>query len=803
MRTYATVAALVAAHLAIASDAIVVWEKVSARVKPANERLQAVPYTSVAVNHTALVEELASDAPTLEFVLPGRAMTCTVAPSSVMHADLAAKFSTIKSLSGSCTDGSDVSLNIDTATIGSLEVTFYTPEGRVYADEISGGIYMVYSHSDAQSKGIAPEEDFRCVVNQKVARELAGSSRVERSRRQTQSEAVGYKFRIAVLANRQYGAFHGGTSTSIMLAIVKTMVRVNGVYIRELGVYFELIPENDKLLCVQGDTTCASWPNNGLLVGQNSALMLERGVTAEMYDIGHSLSTSSGGFASYPSLCTSNKAEGTTGIARPFGDMFWIDYVAHEIGHQMFGAHTFRDCYGRNDGNMMEEGAVEPGGGVTIMGYAGICGSNNVQSNSVPHFNSVNLAQMRDFIEGKVADGCGETFFTGRERPVVSTKAKQCVAPKGNYVQLSGQAQNMDSNSLSYAWDRVDLGYKDFTDVNVPRFRPWSPGPSPSRFLPNMYYLTYGLGQQMGEVPPNPNVPGDEEMTFRFIARSKYERTAEQSSFDIKDVGAFGFQDVSVQYIANEEPLVITSQLLELEVGTTVNVTWTGGSLSSSVKIMLAVNVMTQVSYFRYEEHVKDLEWVSIATVPNNGSTVVTIPELTTSPGQEVNLMLRSTGNEDCYFFDLVPRLPFVGVNPTLEPTPSPNATSSPKGWLCEPSSYGNLDGCNCDCGVRDPDCNMPFAVIHCKNGSYLPSIAECSADINTCAFNSDSNSTSPPGSSSEQSLQEYIIVGAGVLVFAVAVGLFITRRPRDTKAHQQRKVKSGSLFSADPVCPV
>ena len=48
------------------------------------------------------------------------------------------------------------------------------------------------------------------------------------------------------------------------------------------------------------------------------------------------------------------------------GDNFDIDYVAHEVGHQMGANHTFTFS---NEGTQAQK---EVGAGITIMGYAGI-----------------------------------------------------------------------------------------------------------------------------------------------------------------------------------------------------------------------------------------------------------------------------------------------------------------------------------------------------------------------------------------------------------------------------------------------
>ncbi len=207
-------------------------------------------------------------------------------------------------------------------------------------------------------------------------------------------------YRLALVSDPAYATYFGGAA-NVTAAKVALMNRVTQVYEDETSIRLVLIAGNDVLnLDTAAQFSNPNGPCGGTAcypsasVSCSSATLTRTRqvigllVGASNFDIGHiGVGAGGGGIASLGVVGGNSKAQGCTGLPTPVGDLFAVDYVAHEMGHQFSGNHTFNGVVGScSGGNRSAANSVEPGSGTSIMAYAGICGTDNTQPHSDPYW---------------------------------------------------------------------------------------------------------------------------------------------------------------------------------------------------------------------------------------------------------------------------------------------------------------------------------------------------------------------------------------------------------------------------------
>ncbi len=316
-------------------------------------------------------------------------------------------------------------------------------------------------------------------------------------------------YRLALAATNEYTVAVGGnTIAGALAAEVLVMNRVNGVYERDLAIRMVVVGNND-LITYAGDNmncggmacTSANDPytnsNGSTMLGQNQT-NLDAVIMTANYDIGHVFSTGGGGVATLNGPCGASRARGVTGLSNPTGDPFAIDYVAHEMGHQWGANHTFNgttsSCSG---GNRSAGSAYEPGSGVTIMAYAGICGSQNLSANSIDTFHVKSLEVIVAYSQTGNGNTCATTTPSGNTPPSVSiVGGPSWNIPKQTPFTLTATGSDVNGDTLSYDWQQYDLGGSTTAVPNTdsdgnarPIFRPFLPTSGPSRTFPALAHI--------------------------------------------------------------------------------------------------------------------------------------------------------------------------------------------------------------------------------------------------------------------------------------------------------------------------
>lgn len=429
------------------------------------------------------------------------------------------------------------------------------------------------------------------------------------------------KYRLAVATTGEYSQFHiidagvsNGTTqqkiNAVLSAIVVTIDRVNQIYERDLSITLELVNNNENIIYLDGSTDPFSNYNESNLIDE-SQTEIDNTIGTTNYDIGHTFSTGAGGLAELFAVCSDGfKARGVTGTSSPIGDPYDVDYVAHEIGHQFGANHTFNGDAGSCGGfNRNPPTAVEPGSGSTIMAYAGICSSQDVQNNSDPYFHIISINEIYNFISS-TGGSCYSSTMINNSPPAVLPVPNYTI-PYGTAFILDCEATDLNNDNLTYTWEQVDEGITTIppspTATNGALFRSIEPSTSSERFFPNQDSVLNNNLTPTWEVIPSVA----REMNF---------------TVTVRDNNILGGQNTTANTIittANVGPFEITSQNntgLNYNPNDVVNVNWNvAGTTANNINTQF-VNILLS-----YDGGLNFTE-VLAANTPNDGSQTVIIP---------------------------------------------------------------------------------------------------------------------------------------------------------------------------------
>ncbi|SEP88831.1 reprolysin-like metallopeptidase [Flavobacterium urocaniciphilum] len=567
----------------------------------------------------------------------GEIVTYRIVEASTFEPSLQAQFPEIRSFAGQSVKnpGDVIRFSVSPSNGISAIIRSVDSEDTFIIDPFSldNKTFIVFAKSKASKSG-----SFNCSTVDAVREfgpsvDKAGNNNVVLNNADDAKLRV---FRMAQSCTGEYANYFGATSSAqvalVMAAFNATYTRCNAVFEMDFNCTMQLIANTTSVIYYNPATD----PYSDSATGAGGAWNNELGATLQSvignanYDIGHLFGADGGGgnAGCIGCVCSADNSKGkgftSPADAIPEGDTFDIDYVAHEIGHQLGGNHTFSMSTENNSVNM------EPGSGITIMGYAGITGATDVAAHSIPIFHAGSIQQITNNIKGKT---CPAIVNIANAVPVPSAPATKTL-PIGTAFKLTGTATDANAGDvLSYCWEQVDdattvgaaASYPSGTKTNGANFRSYMPENAGTRYFPRLVdHLANGVAGNQWEVVPTIN----RTLNFRLTVRDNKPGGGNNESVN-----------TAVTFDDTKGPFTVTSQNtsgINYTQGSTQTVTWTVNSTNTMTG---AANVNIKLS----TDGGLTYPTMLLANTPNDGTQTVTIPNVF---APYCRILIEPTGND-------------------------------------------------------------------------------------------------------------------------------------------------------------
>ena len=571
--------------------------------------------------------------------------------ASNFEPELQNRFPEIRAFSGKGITDKSAVLKLSISPQGIQTMVFRTEKENEFMEPYSSDhtVYAVFRSQ--RSKGQLP---WACTTaDQQMASDI--SAQVGNTNITARSGGDLKTMRLAQSVTAEYSNYFGATSAAqvslVLAAINATLTRCNGVYEKDLALHLNLVAASTNVIYYNAATDPYSAAAAGASGSWNGELQatLTSVIGEANYDIGHLFGASGGGgnAGCIGCVCTNgSKGSGFTSPndAIPQGDNFDIDYVVHEVGHQLGANHTFSHSL---EGTGVNK---EVGSGITIMGYAGIT-SQDVAPHSIDIYHEASIAQIQANLATKT---CPVTTV------ISANNATPVVAPVSNYTipistpfALTGSATDANPGDvLTYCWEQNDNATTSGansvaspTKATGPNWLSFSPTTSPTRIFPKLSTILAGLfvtpvitgGDAVANIEALSSV--SRTLNFRLTVRDN----APYSSTAPVSVGQTQFTDMAVTVTNTSGPFGVSAPNTAVSWPglSSQTITWTVNNTTAAPVSCANVNILLSTDGGN--------TWpITLASnTANDGSEIVTIPNNATTTAR---VKVEAVGN---IFFDI------------------------------------------------------------------------------------------------------------------------------------------------------
>lgn len=507
----------------------------------------------------------------------------------------------------------------------------FTPEGSSYIHPLNQSDRS--THITYYTRSLQVPQAVQCALQENPA-DLGAAGAV--AGKMNAGDCQLRTYRLAVAATGEYYQWAGSSQANALAYITISINTVNAIFERDAAIRFTLVTDNSIIYTDPATDPYGTTLNGTLLTANDNATDLALG--SGNYDIGILFNNGwSGGLAQLNSVCTADKGRSAAGITfgtganptpGPQGPVFDAT-VAHEIAHQFSATHTMAANNGGCAGNNTAASAWEPGGGSTIMAYAGTCTGNAYQFNSDLYFHAGNMAQISNYATLGNGNSCPLITPLANTAPDVTVAATSYTIPVSTPFFLRASGSDDDANSLTYTWEQMDANLitsspPDATATSGPNFRPLPPSEDPVRYLPNLSAVVSATATPY-EVLPSVS----RTMNFRVNVRD-----------NAAGAGCNVQEDVTVITDVAGGPFTVTSQ------ATPVSLT-ADGSNSFTINWNVAGTYAapfntSQVDILFSADGGSNFIYTLLANTANDGTETILVPNIPTAAGR---IMIRAVGN--------------------------------------------------------------------------------------------------------------------------------------------------------------